>query len=65
VDVPSAFGDHVDVRVRATVLRVGIADLEHLSRPARFIYQVMAVGVATPEGGAIPGAQYLFAVVGN
>ena len=27
--------------------------------------KVMAIGIASPEGGAVPGAQYLFADVGD
>lgn len=60
-----AFGDHVDVRVGATVLWVGIADFEHSGRSAGFIYQVVPIGVSTPEGDAVAGAQYLFAAVGD
>src|ERR1035441_5289068 len=42
-----AFGDHVDVRVGATVLWVGIADFEHSGRSAGFIYQVVPIVIDT------------------
>src|SRR4029077_15208518 len=58
-------GDHVDVRINAAVLWVGIADLEHLGRPARLVDQMVAIGVAPPEGGAVAGTQHLFAGVGD
>jgi hypothetical protein len=65
VAVPPGAGNHVNVRVRAQVLRVGIADLEHSGRPAGFVDQMMPIGIATPERGALPGAQCLFASIGN
>ena len=36
-----------------------------VARRPDFVYQVMTIGLATPEGGAIPGAQHLFAVAGD
>jgi len=65
MEVPWTDGDHVNVRISATILRIGIADLEHLGRFAGFIHQMMAVGVATFESGAVPGAQCFLAGVGD
>src|ERR1700680_1609354 len=65
VGIPSLVGDHIDVRVGATVLRIAGADFEYSSGPARFIDQMMPIGIPTPERGAVPGAQCFFAGVGD
>lgn len=62
--VPPIVGNHIDVRVGATVPWVGCANFEYAGWPARFIYQVMAVGISTPERREVPGAQRFFACVG-
>jgi hypothetical protein len=65
VGVPSSIGDHVDVRVRATVLPGRCANFEYSGWAARFIDQMMAIGITTPERRAVPGAQCFFAGVSN
>jgi hypothetical protein len=65
VGVTPVVGDHVDVRIRATVLRVGCADLEHPRRRIRFIDEVMAVGITPSEGRAVTRAQCFFARIGD
>jgi hypothetical protein len=50
-------GDHVDDRIGATVSRVGCANFKHPGRRVRFINQVMAIGITTPEGRAVTGAR--------
>jgi hypothetical protein len=65
VGVAPTISDHVDVRVCAAVLRVGRADFKYPSWSARFIHQVMAVGITTPERRAVAGAQCLLASVGD
>jgi len=49
-------GDHIDVRICASVLPVVCADFEYPGWPARFIYQMMAIGITTPERRAVPSA---------
>jgi hypothetical protein len=63
VGIPSVVGDHVDVRVGAPVLRIARADFEYLRGPARFIDQMVAIGITTPERGAVADAQCFFAGV--
>jgi hypothetical protein len=63
--VTPVIGDHVDVRVGTTVSPVGCANFEHPGRRVRFINQVMAIGITTPEGRAVPGAQCFFARIGD
>jgi len=63
--VPSGIGDHVDVRVRAPVLSGRCADFEYSGWAARFIDQMMAIGITTPERRAVPGAQSFFTGVSN
>jgi hypothetical protein len=58
-------GDHIDVRIGAAILRIAVADLEYLGRAARLIDEVVAIGVAASEGGAISGPQHLLAAVGD
>jgi hypothetical protein len=58
-------GDHVDVRIDAAILRIAVSDLEYLSRAARFIDEVVAIGVAGSERGAIAGHQHFVATVGD
>jgi len=65
VGIPPVVGDHIDVRVSTAVLRVGCADFEYSGGRARFVYQMMTIGIATPERRAISGAQNFFAGVGD
>jgi hypothetical protein len=63
--VPSSIGDHVDVRVSATVLSERCANFKYSGRAARFIDEMMAIGIVIPERHAVPGAQWFFAGVSN
>ena len=65
VRISSGIGDHVDVRVRAPVLLGRCADFENPGRATRFIDQVMAIGITTPERRAVPRAQCFFTGVSN
>jgi hypothetical protein len=65
VSVTPGIGDQVDIRVSATVSRVGCPNFEHPGWRIRFINQVMAIGITTPEGRAVSGAQYFFACLGD
>src|ERR1700677_588531 len=65
VGIPLVVGDHIDVRVSAAVLRIGGADFEYSRRSARFVYQMMPIGIAPLESRAIPRAQSFFAGVGD
>ena len=58
-------GDHIDIRINAAVLRIAVADLQYLGRAAGFIDEVVAVGVAASERGAISGPQHFLATVGD
>jgi hypothetical protein len=58
-------GDHIDVRIDAAILRIAVTDLEYPGRAARFVDEVVAIGVAGSEGGAISGMQHFFATVGD
>ena len=63
--VPPGIGDHIDVRVCATVLPVWCTNFDYSGRPARSIYQVMAIGITAPERRTVPSAQCFFAGVGD
>jgi hypothetical protein len=65
VGVPPSIGDHVDVRVRATVLPGRCANFEYSGWTARLIDQMMAIGITTPERRAVPDAQCFFAGVSD
>src|SRR5579862_4692640 len=65
VGVAPVIGDHVNVRVGATIFRISCANFEYPCRRIRFIDEVMTVGITTPEGRAVAGAQGLFARVGD
>lgn len=56
-------GDHIDIRIDAAILRIVVSYLEYPGRAARLINEVVAVGVAGSEGGAISRAQHFLAVV--
>jgi len=58
-------GDHIDVRIHTAILRIAVADLKYLSGAAGFIDEVVAIGVAASERGAISGPQHLVATVGD
>jgi hypothetical protein len=58
-------GDHIDIRINAAVLRIAVADLEYLGRAAGFIDQVVTIGVAASERGAVSGPQHFLATVGD
>src|ERR1700730_14580198 len=65
VGIPSNIGNHVDVRVCATVAWVSCANFKYSGRPPRSIYQMMAVWITAPERRTVPGAQCFFAGVGD
>jgi len=58
-------GNHIDVRIDAAILAIAVADLEYPGRAAGFIDEVVAIGVAVSERGAISGPQHLLATVGD
>src|SRR5579862_8100838 len=58
-------GDQVDVGIDAAVAGIGIADLEHRGGFRRFIDQVVPVGIAGLESGAIARTQRLLAAVAD
>jgi hypothetical protein len=57
-------GDHIDVRIDATILRIAAPDLEYPRRAAGFIDEVVAIRVAASERGALSGPQHLVTTVG-
>ena len=57
--------DHIDVRIDAAILRIAVTDLEYRGRPAGFVDEVVAIGVAGSEGGALSGTQHLVTTVGD
>jgi hypothetical protein len=63
VGIAPVVGDHINVRVSAAVLRIGCTNFEYSRRPAGFVYQMMAIGITTPERRAIPSAQGFLAGV--
>src|SRR5208283_4665540 len=62
--IPPVVGDHIEVRVCATVFRVRSANLKHSGWVARFIHQMVTIGITTPERSAVASAQELLACVG-
>ncbi len=56
---------HVDVRIGADIVGMVRADLEHHGRTVRPVDQVVAVGFARLEAGAVARAQHLFARIGD
>ena len=61
--IAPGIGDHVDVWVFATVVRIRSSNFKDFGGAARFVYQVMAIGICAPECGAVPGTQRFFAGV--
>jgi hypothetical protein len=49
----------------ATILRIAVTDLEYPDRAARFVDEVVAIGVAGSEGGAISGPEHFVGAVGD
>jgi hypothetical protein len=58
-------GDHIDVRIDAAILRIVSADLEYPGSAVGFIDEVVAIGVAASERGAISGLQHFLAAIGD
>lgn len=63
--IPLGIGDHIDIGVDATVLRIRVPNFKYPCGPAGFINQVMAIRIITPERSAVTGAQCFFASVGD
>ncbi len=61
----SRSGDHINVRVDASVSRVRIADFEDFGGTIGSVHQVVAIRVTRLEGRTIAGLQGLFASIGH
>ena len=62
MSAPRGIGNHIDVRVGATVLRVACSNFEHRGVPTGFVYQVMAIGFTELERSAVSGVLAIWSV---